>query len=513
MLFDIGINAIRAQQLPPDAPPWITVKHDGWTVAGDRAGYRETFVWAGTQRVIISTTLEELLDKMKALLIAPAISPFGISQILNHGFPPLPHTVFSDVSRLAAGDVAHVTASNDRVAVEVTSAWPWLNPLSREDQIPSTDKLRELIGTALVRQLDLSDGSASLMLSSGKDSVALALALADEGRRDVSCFTFKSGPEDNEHRYAADLCNQLKLTHHTFEMPSSHATTRNAVVRFFERSPLPSADQATIPYAIVTDRIGADHGAIIDGSGNDGYMGFLPSRDTRIKQGLRVRSRTVAQAVRNRIDHDSPLNYMTRSRADTSLPGRMFRARETRIFYPDAVDTEAFWLAQSREHSQLDPVDFLAMTKIRQTEPARSNPKIYLAARAHNMVPILPFCDEPLADYYFNLPEKSRFDRSTGTSKVLLRHSLSEAVGYDQATVGVNHFGFDGAAFLLENQRFVRDEIATCRLWSPDVVPLLNDWLEALPKRPFLYHSLLALFMISGWHNHSAYAPPVPGSS
>jgi len=513
MRFDIGINAIRAQQLPPDAPPWITVTHDGWNVAGDRAGYRETFVWADPQRVIISTTLEELVESMEALSIAPAISPFGISQILHHGFPPVPHTVFQGVSRLASGDVAHLAANDGEIGLTITSAWPWLSALSREDQVPSPERLRDLIGSALNRQLESSDSSSVLMLSSGKDSAALAVALAAEGRTDVSCFTFKAGPKDQEHVYAAELCRRLNLTHHTFVMPTDSAATERALVHFFERSPFPTADQAAIPYLIITEETKGEYGSIIDGGGNDGYMGFLPSRDTRIKHTFRVRNRAIANIIKNRITHDSPLNYFTRTRAATALPNRMFRNSETREFYPDAVDTDAYWQEQGLALSHLEEFDFLAATRTRHSEPSRVHPKVFMAARAHNMTPILPYCDEALADYYFNLPETSRFERSTRTNKLLLRELLEEAVGYESAKVGANHFQFDGASFLLDNRRFVRDEILSCQLWSPDLEPILEQWLQALPQRPFLYHSLLALFMISGWHNHSIYAPAMSATS
>jgi len=57
----------------------------------------------------------------------------------------------------------------------------------------------------------------------------------------------------------------------------------------------------------------------------------------------------------------------------------------------------------------------------------------------------------------------------------------------------------------LDNEDFVREEILSCDLWLPEVESMLNGWLAVLPKRPFLFHSLLALFMISGWHNHSVH--------
>ncbi len=503
MLLEIDIDDIQDRRLPLQSPQWLGSVADGLQVVGDRVGYRETFVLRTDERVLIATTLDELLTRRSETLPAPVVSPFGVSQVLNHGLAPVPHTVYKGVQRLVSGSTTDFTVEDGRVTERSSFSYPWLSTRSREDQAPSTTRLRDLITSALNAQLESAGGTGMLMLSSGKDSVALALALVDGGHTAVPCVTFKSGPHDHEHGYAAHLCERLGLQHHTVSMPDDPETTKSALLHFFRHSPLPSVDHATIPYAIITQEAALTGGGIIDGSGNDGYMGFLPSSNLRTKHRWRIRNQYLAEMVKKRISHDSRINYLTRSKADTSLPGRMFRGRETRRFYDEAVDTEEFWRRKSSDARDLDMADFLAVTRQSQTESARTNPKIHLAARARGLKALLPFCNEGIADYYFNLPEVNRFDRSSGTNKLLLRQLLHDAIGYDPNEVGVNHFQFDGAAFLLSQEHFVRDEVLSCALWLPEVEPMLEAWTKALPKRPFLYHSLLALFMISGWHNHS----------
>jgi len=504
VLISLTLDEIR-QQLPQRLPNWFESEGQTVAVKGDRVGFRETFVWNSDDQVVVATALEELLPAIGTKPNGPAMSPFGISQLLNHGFPPLPHTVYEGVCRLGPGDSLRLVSEHDRLGRSITSDYPWMSDLSRQDQLPSTTKLRELIDSALDDQLTSVGGAGILLLSSGKDSVALALALADGGHTDVQCVTFKSGPDDTEHVYAAGLCRRLGLEHHTVQMPHDAATTKVALLHFFAHSPLPSADQGTIPSVIVAHTAGLDHGGFIDGAGNDPYMGYLISNRGRIKRSFRVRNRHAARVMTNLIRHDSPINYFARSKAATLLPGRMFRDRETRSFYSDALDTEDFWYELTRDTSGLGTIDFSAMTIIRHTEAARSNPRTFLVARANGLEPLFPFCDEGIADYYFNLPETSRFNQSTRTNKVLLRRLLAEALDYDPKIVGSNYFGFDGASFLIENVDFVREEVLSCDLWLPEVESMLNRWLAALPKRPFLFHSLLALFMVSGWHNHSIF--------
>jgi len=511
VVFDLDLDDIEHERFLERLPSWF--ESDGHTVdiKGDRVGFRETFVWNSNDRVLVATTLEELLPEIGTESNGPAVSPFGISQVLNHGFTPAPHTVYEGVWRLGPGDTLRLAVHHDGMSASLTSSYPWLSVLSREDEVPSTKKLRELIASALDDQLNAVGGSGFLMLSSGKDSVSLALALVDGGHTQIPCFTFKSAPRDTEHVYAAELCERLGLEHHTVEMPQDPATTKAALLHFFEHSPLPSADPATIPYVMVAHTAGFDGGGIIEGGGNDTYMGYLLSSRGRIKHSLRIRNRYLARMTTRLVPHDSPVNYFARSRAGTFLPLRMFRDRETRQFYAEAMDTEDFWYQESCDNGDLELVDFIGVTATRHTGNALSNPKVYLVARTRGLEPLLPFCDEGIADYYFNLPEAGRFDRSARANKILLRSLLAEAIDYDPKVVGSNYFGFDGASFLIENERFVRDEILACDLWLPDIEPMLDGWLAALPKRPFLFHSLVALFMISGWYNHRSSLDRRPG--
>jgi hypothetical protein len=505
VLFAITSQEIADAHLPQGLPAWIESSSRTIEVRGDRVGFRETFVWNSDDLVLVATSLEELLPRISIESDGPTVSPYGISQVLNHGFPPLPHTVFEGVSRLGSGDTFTVTNEHDHLTAANSSEYPWLSEFSRQDQVPSTTRLRELIAIAMDDQLTAAGGEGILMLSSGKDSVALAVALSDTGHTNVQCVTYKADPNDTEHIYASELCERLGLEHHTIQLPDDPAVTKAAMVRFFEWSVIPSADQGTIPYAIVVDEAKLESGGIIDGGGNDAYMGHLLSGRGRLKDSLRIRNRSIARLVTNLVPHDSPVNYFARSKAGAVLPNRMFRDRETRRFYADARETEDYWYQLSSDTGDLSMPDFMALSKMRHTEAARSNPKVYLAARSAGLEPLFPFCDEGIADYYFNLPEASKFDRASRTNKILLREMLKEAVDYDPAIVGSNFFGFDGAAFLIGNDDFVRDEVLSCDLWLPAIEPLVDDWLTALPDRPFLFHSLLALFMISGWHNHSVF--------
>jgi hypothetical protein len=475
------------------------------TVVGDRSGLDETYVAVAGDRLVVSNDLGELTAHLAATWRSPDVAPRAVSHFLHDGLVPLPGTIHQGINRLSVGDWAMASPSSSKLNLTVGCAYPWEPSLSRQDQTPDTGRLLELLVSSVERQMAGLPGDGVLMMSSGKDSVAVAIALAELGAR-TPCVTFKAAVDDNEHVVAADFCERLGLDHHTVEMPADPSVTRANLVAFFEGSPSPTADHAAIAYVESLAASGITEGGCLDGGGNDPYMGYLISGASRAKLRYRVRGRGPASVVKRVIPVDSPINYLARSKAGALLPGRNPRFRETKRIYREALDTESFWYLQGRLAADKDLEGESTVSRLRHTEASRSHLKSRLAARAQGLSLVLPFCDANLADYYFHLPERARFDRATATNKLLLRQLLEETISYDPVTIGDGYFRFDGPAFMTSQAAFVRDEIRSCSLWGPGVGGMVDGWIDAIPRRPFLWHALFPLFMLSGWHNHSRFA-------
>jgi hypothetical protein len=362
----------------------------------------------------------------------------------------------------------------------------------------------ELIAASLERHLDAAEGSGLLMMSSGKDSAALAVGLAELGY-DIPCFTYKASEDDVEHEHAARICRRLGLRHETVSMPREPSVIRSHLLEFFGSTVAPSADHAIIPFIVTVAESGIRQGAIIDGGGNDGYMGYIRSRNRIRKRRFRMRGRWLQTTVARWTRIDSPLNYLARSRSAADLPGRNMRIHEIRRVLDEAVDPAGLWREiDSRLAGQSD-IDRAMRNMVHQLEGARTQDKVIRVAEARGMAPVLPYCDLDLAEYFFHLPEAERFDAAKREEKVLLRRLLTEQIDYDPVTIGDGFFAFDGASFFIENAAFVREEINSCGLWKPAVGLLVDEWLAALPQRPYLFHPLLSLFVVSGWFNHSPF--------
>lgn len=505
MLLEFQADHLGDVVLPAGWESRVRSRPDGLRFTGDRTGFRELFIHCGSKAGAAATSLGELLDHLARTDVAVELNPFGISSALHHGLVPFPHTEYKDIYSLSIGDVADLGVRGGSLTIELHNDYPWTEDRSRNDGEPSEERLLELLAASTERQLNDAGNDGFLMLSSGKDSPALALALAECGLEHIPCVTYSSGELDPEPPVAADICRRLGLQHEIVEMSDDPDNTADTLTRFFEASARPGVDLSQIPYVLATDAVTPAQGAVIDGCGNDYYMGYPPTGYDVTKPRFRIRGRAAAVALQRVFPVDSPMNYFARSRAEVTLPGRTMRPHHGRRLYGDAVDTGRFWYDASRETRHLSLMDLYAVINVRYTGPGGSVQKLRLVASSAGMSAALPWCDNDVADYYFNLREPYRYDRETGKNKLLLRKMLHRYLDYDSDAIGKHYFQFDGPGFLERNDEFVRSEIYSCELWEPDGLRLVNKWLDRVESRPLLYHALLTIFMVSGWHNHSRY--------
>ena len=503
MLLDLAIA--RTTGIPADWAGVVVATRDGFTVSGDRTAATELFLYCGIGGAAVATRLDEMLDYLRFGRIETSLSPFGISALLHHGLVPVPHTEYRGVYSLAMGDTAEVVWAGSSSSVDLVFEYPWLAGKSRNDRQPSELTLLDLVTKATERAVAEAGNRGFLMLSSGKDSVAIALALAESGYNHIPCVTYSSGPDDLEAIVSAQLCKKLGLSHQIVARPTDKDEVVSTLTRFFEESTRPGTDLAQIPYVFATSAAETDGGAVFDGGGSDSYMGYPVTGSWLSKMRFRLRGQPLIDFAQRRFDVDSPFNYLARSRPEATLSGRTMRFHETRTFMRNAVDTREYWNRIAAETSHLDLLDLFGAVGERHAGPAASAKKHTLAAEAIGHTASLPWCDHDLADYFFNLPEEYRYDRRSGVNKVLVRSMLARYLNYDAATIGKHYFAFEGSRFVIENRDYIQSEIDSCALWDSAGLGIVHSWLGKIDSRPLLYHSLLTLFMVSGWHNHSRF--------
>lgn len=505
MLFEFSQEDLQLGRSPAAEPGWLSSAPAHAEIVGPPMGIPEIYLYCSESLVVASSSLPEVLVRLTELGQSPTLSAFAVSQFLHTGFVPPPHTEWEDVWLIGIGSRVLFTSGSSGIKFAFERHYPYVEANSTGESQASTSHFLKLLTTAVDRQVTDAGGEGFLMMSSGKDSVSVAVAIAESGLSDIPCVTYRSDPQNTENEVAAEVCRKLGLEHRTLDLPVDRSVVEERLIRFFEASPRPCGDLAQIPYALAVGESGLVTGAVLDGSGSDLYMGIIPSRNVRIKQRFRMRNSAIARGVENLLPVHSPVNYLTRSRVPTAFPGRLFRYRDTTRFYEDVVDTRPWWNGISEDTADLDDVDLETAVVRIFCDQAGVHLKAFVAASASGIETSLPYCDPALADYAFNLPISDRYDKGTGVTKILLRRMLLESIDYDAEAVGKHYFTFDGDRFLLDHRDFVLSEIRSCRLWSGDIAPLAASWMDGLNRHPLLYHSLLTLFQLSAWHNHSRY--------
>lgn len=492
------LEEIKPGSSPPEGIE--AVQTNGRGLIEVRGSARRIHVFSGRELCLVSDTAETLLAELERRGIRPHLDPTGVSEFIHHGFVFAPRTVRQDVLELGVGDRLIVS---DGYGYGSTCEWPWLGALSRQDEVASTDRLLELLVQAVRRSTG--GAPATLMMSSGKDSVALALAIREAGLDEVRAVTFESDT-GGEGADAARFAGQLGIEHRIVTLPSDAERVEQLLIRCFERSTIPCGDPTLIPFVLAASEI--DHRAgerIVDGLGNDAWMGYVPSpTETR---GAARSDRWFARLrpLRGYFGPESPVSAALKNRAEWNFfGGRWLRHADSSAFYPQAVDTGKALAATCNSLDALDDVDFRSLVRGRHADHNAMIQKARVAGETFGTTPSFPFFDQDLADYYFHLPESDRFDRAGFTNKVLLRRLLRERLDYDDARLGKRVFEFDGAGFIEQYRDFILHEITGCPLWNENVRPLARGLIDRPKALRKTWPALMALFQLSGWISRHA---------
>lgn len=510
MLLRVEAEPAAGERVPAEWEGRLVQNGAGWIVSGDDTGERALSFSLSCGRVTLADDLGELLDARRADGVPAELSSVGLSYLLHDGQTPFPSSVYRDVYRLSVGDRATIRRAGQAARADFSVDFPYFSERSREDQTPDPERLLSLLAESTSRRLSGLEGGV-LLLSAGKDSTALALALAETGATGIVSATYTS-PGDDEHVYASDVARRLGLPHRTISLEAHGAGVRAALERFFESAPAPAGDLAQIPVIVLLEALGGPGGAVIEGTGNDATFGYVPRRVDRIAARLTLGRFGWADALKPLLPPGARLNYLLRDPAELNWAGLRLRHCDTRALFADSVETSREWRSVRRKLGSLSPVDLRGYLRGRHFEVGSQKDKIEMAARALGMRGVYPYQDAAVIDYYFNLPEAERYDKARGVNKLLLRRLLRERLGYDERAVGKRAFQFDGAGFVSRHRAFVEDEILGCGLFDVGAHRRLRRWIDAAAGRGYAWQPVLGLFQFAGWYNHSRHlrGPDVP---
>jgi hypothetical protein len=129
--------------------------------------------------------MSSLLDGLRTRGVRPSISAESLSFFLHDGQVPFPRTLYDGVFALTIGDRGLVKVEGGSLEVTFSLEFPYFSTLSREDQEPDPDRLLTVLTQATEDMLAGEENA--LLLSAGKDSTAVAPALAASSQDPTRC--------------------------------------------------------------------------------------------------------------------------------------------------------------------------------------------------------------------------------------------------------------------------------------------------------------------------------------
>ena len=483
----------------------ITARETPLTLEGDPAGGKPLYLYLSPDRtfLLVSPDVKTLLEHPETGKVHP-LSPRGLSFVLQSGVIPTPWTIFENLYVLNIGDKVTLRARGERLELEFSHQFPYFNHLRDPHFVPDPGKLLRLLAQTVTERLR--PGAPTYLFQSlGKDSNTIALALAREGL-DLTCLTLSTSDRKDESAVAEKIARKLGFRHRRLPIPSRPSSQHlEELHRYFERIPLPCVDGVSLAYPLYALEINFEGSNVIDGSGNDIYMGHVPRRIEYRRQKLYSRL-TFLRPLADRLPTGNPLTSLARTRSEMAGPFG-FTFHDARLLFPEAEPVFPFWREADRQRRGWDYFDLKADIWGPNLEFDLVMRKVRNFATVYRANLIFPWADRKVADYVKKIPEKYLFDRKQFRNKLLLRKILKEELGLDSDALGKFSYGFDAFGFLQKMEKEARREILECKLWdSRGVKTVLSRLEEGIRKRKRIFRKLwVRLYLLSAWYNHNRY--------
>jgi asparagine synthase (glutamine-hydrolysing) len=356
----------------------------------------------------------------------------GIGQFLHFLYIPSPRTTLEGVHCVPVGKAVAV----DRQGVSVRSLHLRIpDPFWRErpDERTETDMdepLRRFDDTLVsaVGERTALTGRTAIFLSGGKDSASLCVAAAKvDPRRYLAVTVGFDDASVDESGDAAIVAQHLGIEHAILKFSADeYASALEDYVRVHGQ---PFANPAGLPTYLALKHLPAEVETVLDGSGNDAYMGLPLDYAERI-----YLSSPLLRGIARAIPHG----------ALGLLPGRIGRGirmlrtpireifvmwdgwseqeiRDLFLLDPKLGQTEMSQLCDSPEAQNGD--EFKVRAYCRVWVPANDYPKFARPASYLGIPVCFPFSDSRLVSFFSTLPRSLCL--GGGVNKVLLREYMT----------------------------------------------------------------------------------------
>jgi len=486
----------------------ILTKDSKVILKSDLAGERPLYFFKKDDRLCYTRDLSILLAYLKHEKLLQ-INRRSISFLLQNGTVPPPYTIYENLYMLGIGLGSEVTLNH----LSFHYNFPFYNNQRKKENefIINEDYILQSISKATIKKLDLQKPTF-LFHSAGKDSNMIALSLHENDYKDnITLVTHRSKGERDESQISKGLAQKLKFKHIILdEIDILEEREKEKIFEYFTHISFPNLDNVALSYSLYPLQIEELYGAnIIDGGGNDTYMGIPPNaRDLKVFFLSQYLSKF--SFVRKKVKSENIINTVLKTPLEWFGMGGLSHYDTKKILGGYSYDCADYWQEIFNQKKKLDLFDL--KTEILTTNialPVHIGKVRNFCDMVHGNI-VLPFADDEIAKYYMYMPEKYLFDRKTYKNKLIFRKILRERLSLDSDKLGKKGYSFDSRSLVLNNLEYIKSEILKSDFWDKKEI---NHLIHRLSQNTLMSNReshissflLYRLFLLSGWLNYNKY--------
>lgn len=404
---------------------------ESFLLARDRFGARPLFVYEDEHCIAFADVLGTLLG-LPRLDHAP--DPAGLQDLLSHGHPLAPHTMFARIRRLPAGSMLHFSRGQSQTRRFAELALR--EPAAARDEAEAVAELDARLTRAV--QSRLADGAPTgVLLSGGLGASAIAACAQRTGTR-LTAYSWAL-PGLPSSPAAREVARRLELDH--VELELTQQVLHAGLDAWLQAMDEPLGDPAGLALSQLYGRARNDVAVLLSDEGCDEMLAGRPQHQLALVPGL---SRdTVCTHYGFRSDQAADVSAWLR---DKSLPPQPLRLRA----HFDLADTALNGL-QSLELNGRLPEHLMA--------------RAHALLQAHTLAGRFPFLDLGLWRLVTTLPQALRLPHAASPQHVL-RQLLARRLPASALRQGS------------------QDMTGLPALWLPALHARLSAALDALRERP-----------------------------
>ncbi|CAA6817474.1 MAG: Unknown protein [uncultured Sulfurovum sp.] len=463
--------------------------------------------------IYLSTTKDYLLytNKIEEIFQHPQVSiPLelreeSLSFLLQSGIIPLPNTIYKNIFIVGIGDIATVKTIANKIKLSFSHDFPFKHQKRNIQANIDQKEVLNLLAKATESKLNKANPSY-LFQSAGKDSNMIALSLAQAGEQNkITCLTYKGKNQNDESNISKEIAKKLGFKHQILYQPK-HLERKHiqSINDYFENIPFPCVDNATLAYPLYNTQVEFQESNIIDGSGNDVYIGHIPNKDEYYKQKL-LSNFHMFRTITDKLSSTNRLRNITHTKSEwAGLSGLSFS--DTKKIFNSTQNVYHYWKKMDEQRKEWDYLDLRADIWGSFVESDRVIRKARNLAFINNAKLILPWCDTHVTHYFSTLPEHYLIDRKIFKNKLFLRKILKEKISLDSDKLGKKAFSFDFFSILMEMREEILNEIIYCKLWNQkEIKTFTTKLLQKSKNNQKSKIFLQRLYLISSWYNKNKY--------